>query len=209
MTRASGRLALVLDWDGTVTEQDTLHMAIEQFGDVEIFRAMERELGRALSLREVISREMATITASLDEVVGWLLEHVRLRRGFHELVARHDPLIVSAGFHELIEPVLRREGISARLVAHHVVASPAGWRTSYDGDEPCEACGEPCKRASVAGLGPFAFVGDGVSDHCVSLAADIVFARADLASYLQELDVEYSAFEDFTDVRLPLAGGDG
>ena len=31
-----------------------------------------------------------------------------------ELVERHDPLIVSAGFHETIEPILEREGVRAR-----------------------------------------------------------------------------------------------
>ena len=35
---------LVLDWDGTVTETDTLHMTIERFGDLDVFRAMEAEI---------------------------------------------------------------------------------------------------------------------------------------------------------------------
>ena len=29
-------MRVVLDWDGTVTERDTLHMAIERFGDLEV-----------------------------------------------------------------------------------------------------------------------------------------------------------------------------
>ena len=36
-------MRLVLDWDGTVTERDTLHMTIERFGDLEVFREMEGE----------------------------------------------------------------------------------------------------------------------------------------------------------------------
>ena len=31
------------------------------------------------------------MTAPLDEVVDWLLGHVRVRPGFAELVAAHDP----------------------------------------------------------------------------------------------------------------------
>ena len=38
-------LALVLDWDGTVTERDGLHMAIERFGDLGVFDALEDALG--------------------------------------------------------------------------------------------------------------------------------------------------------------------
>ena len=107
-----------------MTERDTLHMAIERFGDLEVFHGLEDELGRALTLDEVIAAEMATIRAPREDVVGFLLEHVRVRPGFRELVAEHDPLIVSAGFHELIDPVLRREGIEVRLVANHVDADP-------------------------------------------------------------------------------------
>ena len=102
---------MVLDWDGTATERDTLHMAITRFGDRELFDALEEEVGERMTLDEVIAAEMATIRAPLGEVVAWLVEHVRVRPGFHELVQAHDPLIVSAGFHELIEPILAREGV--------------------------------------------------------------------------------------------------
>ena len=47
------------------------------------------------------------------------------------MVAAHEPLIVSAGFHETIEPILRREGVAPRVVANHVVADPAGWRAEF------------------------------------------------------------------------------
>jgi 2-hydroxy-3-keto-5-methylthiopentenyl-1-phosphate phosphatase len=197
--------ALVLDWDGTVTERDGLHMVLERFGDLGVFAALEEELGRTLTLEEVIAREMATITAPMDEVVGWLLEHVRLRRGFHELVAAHDPLIVSSGFHEVIEPVLEREGIRARVAANRVTADPAGWRTEFTDVPVCDVCGERCKRGMVEGLGPFAYVGDGYSDRCVALAADRRFARAELADWLDGQGVAYEPFDDLRDVLAALA----
>ena len=79
---SSSGLALVLDWDGTVTERDSLHMVIERFGDLEVFDALEEEVGGRMTLDEVIGLEMATITARLDEVVAWLLANVRIRPGF-------------------------------------------------------------------------------------------------------------------------------
>ena len=58
---AESRLAtLVLDWDGTVTERDGLHMVLERFGDVRVFAALEEELGQTQTLQEVIAKEMAT-----------------------------------------------------------------------------------------------------------------------------------------------------
>lgn len=197
---------LVLDWDGTITERDTLHMAIEEFGDLDVFHALEAQVGRELTLDEVIEVEMATISAPFDVVLDWLLETVVVRPGLPELVAAHDPLIVSAGFHELIQPVLDREGVAATVVANRVEADPTGWRATFLERESCDVCGEPCKRVALAGTGPYVYVGDGISDRCVSLAAQRVFARSGLAQYLAAKGVAYEPFETLHDVREALEG---
>jgi 2-hydroxy-3-keto-5-methylthiopentenyl-1-phosphate phosphatase len=190
-------LELVLDWDGTVTDGDTLHAAIEEFGDVGVFRAMEAEIGRRLTLQEVIAVEMATISAPLEEVVAFLVDTVSLRPGFAELVSRRDPLIVSMGFHELIEPLLARDGVEARVVANRLDSRPDGWRTIFRPQAHCAVCGEPCKRSDVAALNGFVYVGDGFSDRCVAQAATRVFARDGLATYLGERGVPFEPFDDF------------
>ena len=200
-------LALVLDWDGTVTEIDTLHMVNDRFGDPELFGALEDELGRRLTLDEAISREIATVTAPLAEVVTYLLEHVRVRPGFEELVEEHDPLIVSAGFYELIDPILERESVQARVLANTVTADPSGWHATFRDRPLCDVCGERCKRGAVAGLDPFVYVGDGISDRCVSLAAERRFARRSLAVWLDEQRVSYEPFGDLHDVASALAPG--
>jgi 2-hydroxy-3-keto-5-methylthiopentenyl-1-phosphate phosphatase len=197
---------LVLDWDGTVTNGDTLHAAIAEFGDVGVFRAMEEEIGRRLTLQEVIAVEMKTISAPLDEVVGFLVETVSLRPGFAELVARRDPLVVSMGFHELIEPLLARDGIEVRVVANRLDPRPDGWRTIFRPQATCDVCGEPCKRSDVAGLDGFAFAGDGFSDRCVAQAAARVFARDGLAEYLGTEGVAFEPFDDFYEVDRMLDG---
>ena len=197
-------MRLVLDWDGTVTERDTLHMTIERFGDLDVFHAFERQIGRELTLNEVIEVEMATIHAPFDDVLDWLLEAVTLRPGFAELVARFDPLIVSAGFRELILPVLERERVTAEVIANSLEPDASGWRSVFLAREACTVCGEPCKRVALAGAGPFAYVGDGVSDRCVSLAADRLFARDGLARWLDDRGTGYERYVDLHDVRRAL-----
>ncbi len=198
---------VVLDWDGTVTDGDTLHVAIEQFGDRDVFIEMESEIGRRLTLREVIAVEMATIRAPLQEVVAFLAENIALRPGFAELVARWNPTVVSMGFHELIEPLLERDGVEVQLVANRLDPRPDGWHAIFRQQETCDVCGEPCKRSDVAGLDGLVYVGDGFSDRCVALAADRVFARDGLATYLDAQGVPYERFDDFYDVAAALAGG--
>jgi 2-hydroxy-3-keto-5-methylthiopentenyl-1-phosphate phosphatase len=204
----------VVDWDGTVTEVDGLHLVLLEFGDADVFDAAEERIGRDLTLNQVIALEFETVRAPLAEVVDWVRRHVAVRPGFAELARRYRPRVVSSGFHELIRPVLEREGVELEVVANCLDARPSGWRAAFRNDEPCPVCGEPCKRADVAGLGEFAYVGDGVSDRCVALAAARVFARDGLARYLDGLDVPYEPFDDLFDVlasldELPAAGAGG
>jgi len=192
-------MRLVLDWDGTVTEVDTLHMVLLEFGDPEVYLRTERSLGRKLTLHEVIALEFETVRAPLAEVQAFLVEHARVRAGFTELVKRHSPLVVSAGFHELIEPVLAREGVEVELYANRLEPRPDGWRARFRDEAPCPVCGEPCKRAALP-PGPVVYAGDGYSDRCAALAAERVFALGGLAAYLDREGVPYEPLTDFTEL---------
>ena len=156
-------MRLVLDFDGTVTERDTLDLVLSEFGDAEVYERVEAELdaGR-MTLNEVISAEFATVTAPLDEVVAYVVEHARVRPGFAELARARHPLVVSSGFHELIEPVLERDRVldAVELRANRVEARPEGWRVHFRVAETCEVCGEPCKRADLP-AGEVVYAGDG------------------------------------------------
>ena len=196
---------IVVDWDGTVTETDALHLVLLEFGDERIYDEAEERLGRDLTLNEVIGLEFQTVRAPLEVVVAWVSENVGVRDGFGEFARKHRPLVVSSGFHELIEPVLEREGLDLAVRANRLVARGDGWDVRFRSVDPCPVCGEPCKRAAVAGLDGFVYVGDGVSDRCVALAASRVFARDGLARYLAREQVSFDAFEDFYEIEALLA----
>ena len=190
-------MKVVVDWDGTATEIDGLYEVVRTFGDERIYDKTEGKLGRALTLNEVIAIEVGTITVSLTEVVAWVRENVRVRAGFGEFAHTHRPLVVSSGFHELIEPVLEREGIELDVVANRVEARPEGWLARFRRAEPCAVCDEPCKRSDLRELDEFVYVGDGFSDRCVALAATRLFARDGLAEYLEKEGAAFERFEDF------------
>ena len=162
------------------------------------------EFGRPLpdgagSFREVMEREMASLRVPLRDAVDWLVEHARVRPGFHELVEAHDVLVVSSSFEETIRPILAREGVDVELVANRVDARPDGWRVLWRDNGACPECGDVCKRSSLPDS-PFAYAGDGWSDHCPALAADRIFARDGLARYLEERGVPYERFDELGDI---------
>jgi 2-hydroxy-3-keto-5-methylthiopentenyl-1-phosphate phosphatase len=197
-------LRLAVDWDGTVTVRDSLVQVIHEFGDPALLAELEPRVGVDLTLHEEIALEFAAIAAPLDEVVEWVLEHVEVRPGLHQLAAL-EPVVVSAGFRQLIEPVLAREGVELELLANDVEARPDGWVVRFRDEAACAVCGEPCKRGGLAGL-PYAYVGDGYSDRCAALAAERVFARDSLASYLDAQGVPYEPFDDLADVAALVRG---
>ena len=197
-------MRLVLDWDGTVTEVDSLHLVLEQFGDPDVYRDSERALGRRLTLHEVIAVEFESVSAPVEEVVEWLLGAVRIRAGFRELVAAQRPTVISAGFHELIEPVLAREEVEVELLANRLDPRPDGWRVRWRDETSCAVCGEPCKRGALADGGPYVYVGDGYSDRCAALGAERVFARDGLAAYLEREGAAFEPFETLRDVAVAL-----
>jgi 2-hydroxy-3-keto-5-methylthiopentenyl-1-phosphate phosphatase len=205
---------IVVDFDGTVTQEDLLDTIASRFGDPEVYREVDEGLDEGrLTLREVITREYEPVRRPLEEIVAWELENVSIRPGFRELVqlAKSEGwrfVIVSSGFHELIEPILEHEGVAVELHANRVDPRLEGWKVLWQYDETCDSCGESCKRSIVqefAGDGELVYVGDGYSDRCAAEASDRVFATKGLARYLDERGIPYERFDDFHDVTHRLA----
>ena len=181
-------------------------MVLERFGDPDVYEEAERGLERGMTLREVMDFEFSGLRTPLDDVVAWMLEHVRIRPGFREFAERHDPLILSSSFVETIEPLLRREGVRLEVVANNVDARPDGWRIRWRDETVCDHCDEACKRAALPAERPVVFVGDGYSDRCAALAADRVFARDGLARYLDERGVPFELFVGFAELDAAVGG---
>jgi 2-hydroxy-3-keto-5-methylthiopentenyl-1-phosphate phosphatase len=198
---------LVVDFDGTITEQDVLDEIARTFGDDEVYREVDEALDRnGITLHEVLRREFEPVRAPLGEVVEWVHANSSIRPGFRELVglARERGwrlVVVSSGFRQLIEPMLERAGIKGlELVSNEVDPDPEGWRITFFDESRCEVCGEACKRTTVRSVvdgGEVVYVGDGYSDRCAAEDADLVFARRGLAAYLTERGVPFEPFENF------------
>jgi 2-hydroxy-3-keto-5-methylthiopentenyl-1-phosphate phosphatase len=189
-----------------VTVEDGLVLVLREFGDARLLEELEPRVGVDLTLHEEIALEFASVRAPLEEVVGWVSEHVLVRPGFHELAETYRPTILSSGFVELIEPVLEREGIhELEVVANRLDPRPDGWRVVWRDEARCAECGEPCKRGALSG-DHVVYVGDGYSDRCAALSARRVFARDGLAAYLDRRGLPYEPFGDLGDVATALAG---
>jgi 2-hydroxy-3-keto-5-methylthiopentenyl-1-phosphate phosphatase len=195
-------MKLVLDWDGTCTVRDSLVAAIHDLGDPTVYDESFQE--RFGSYGEALAAEIHTLRVSAEEAAAWAVANVELRAGFHDLVERYRPVIVSSGLPQLIRPVLEREQVEVELRSNDAEVSSDGWRVIFRDEGLCPVCGDKCKRRSLPDGDPLVFVGDGWSDRCASLAADRVFARTGLAAYLDEQGVPYEPYETLDDVAAAL-----
>ena len=197
-------MQLVLDWDGTCTVRDSLVAAIHDLGDPSVYEAGVQE--QFESYEAMLAAEVNTLQVTADEAAAWAVEHVEIRAGLHELLELYEPVIVSSGLPQLIQPVLRREGLEGvELRSNDAEVRSDGWRVIFRDEGMCPVCGDKCKRRSLPAGSPLVFVGDGWSDRCASLACDRVFARTGLAAYLDEQGFPYEPYETFFDVAAALS----
>lgn len=206
------KLLIACDFDGTITQTDTLHLIVGRYGEPGVWEAIEPRLRAGeITLEHAMQEEFAAVRASFEQVRDLVLADAGIRAGFHDFViwARergHRLVVLSSGFRSVIDAVLGAAGLGHLEVASHEAEfSAAGTRLIWaDRGERCPVCGRRCKRHDVrtrlAGE-TLVMVGDGVSDRCVARMADVVFARAHLARDLAEDRVAFTPFEDFDEVR--------
>lgn len=206
---------ILCDFDGTVTTADTNSYLSERFAP-HAFATVEGLLaGREMSLREVLAAELGEMTQGPEVIIGTAVRDIPLRAGFREFVDRveaeqHHLVLLSAGFRQVIEPMLSAAGFGAevRLIANDVEFTPEGGRITWRELPTCARCGEPCKRHDVDSLRArhrdshpdVVYIGDGFSDRCGAEAADRIFARAALARYLDDIGHAYEPFETFHEI---------
>lgn len=204
-------LSIACDFDGTITRHDTLHLIVEEFGAPGVWSAIEpRLLSGRISLERAIEEQFAQVRADPRQVQELVLAEAGLRDGFRDLVewaaaGGHRLVVLSSGFRSVITRLLDHWGLDhLELSCHEAHFSPRGTRLEWsDRGAPCPECGRACKRHDLCrfGLGrPLVYIGDGVSDRCASRAADLIFARADLARYLDAEGCAYTPFDDFHQV---------
>jgi 2-hydroxy-3-keto-5-methylthiopentenyl-1-phosphate phosphatase len=213
VTPSNQPTTIVLDFDGTITEDDLLDRIAREFGDPAVYQQVEEGLhAGTVTLQECITREYEPVTLPLDEAVAWVLERVRVRPGLPELVAfargrGWSVSVLSSGFEEMIRPVLAAAGVDGvNVFANSIDARADGWRVQWRDETVCAECSEACKRAGLPADGEVIYIGDGISDRCAARAADRVFATRGLARYLDEHGLPYEPFDDFHDIVRALRG---
>src|SRR5262245_40273729 len=204
-----GKLHIFSDFDGTITEKDTLVFLATRIGGgpqmVEAIGRLIRE--NELSLRDGIAAEMRSIRKSFSDAVKLLREEVQIDPSFVALARwceeKKIPVtILSAGFHQIIELFLpASEYPKLEIIANDLKPDEqSGWQCIFRDNTPF---GHDKAAALLAARkrGEYViFVGDGLSDCAAAEAADEVFAKHSLAEYCRARGISCHEYQGFDEI---------
>ncbi len=215
LPRAAAPAALLIDFDNTITRGDVLDSLIGAWSRSDRWTGWQGdwESGR-ISTLECLGLQMGDLAVERDA----LLAHVRrfdIDPHFAGLQgwarAAGVPLAIAS---DNFEPIVRE------ILAHHAIVAPpiyanaleftdGGVRVSFPHSSPtCPRCAN-CKSTHFARYPGrrIIYVGDGLSDVCPAMRADLVFAKDALADHLARQGRPFLRFAGLGDVVRMLRSG--
>jgi 2,3-diketo-5-methylthio-1-phosphopentane phosphatase len=196
-----------LDFDGTVTKIDTCFLMVNAFaGDGW------REINDRWEKKEISTEECASLTFQLfsagPEDVKKLLDTVEIDEYFDDFlefcrVQGDEVYILSDGYDLAVDTVFKKYNIRVPYYANRMLYKD-GFRIDCPYLNPeCGRCGV-CKSSLMnklkGGAERVIYIGDGHSDTCPALKADLVYAKGFLYRYCLEKGIPVVCFETFQDI---------
>lgn len=195
------------DFDGTITKEDTCVAMVKAFaseGWEDINKLWEE---KKLTTVECANKLFELFNADLEDIRR-LMNTIEIDDYFKEFLAYceskgYKVYILSDGYDFNIRTILNRYGINTPFYANQL---------KYDGkfqimcpnhNNACGKCGT-CKSNLISKLkesgDEVVYIGDGYSDMCAVLKADIVFAKGSLYNFCLDKKIDAVPFESFKDI---------
>lgn len=214
-------LAVLIDFDGTITDKDT---NVELFNQKNILKKSINDLSGNKESKEMSTVDKMNfifdyIKMTEDEYKDFILNSFEITPGFKEfaqILAEKDiPMaIVSGGFINGIEVFLDKHDMNnIKIYAHRLIFDGEDISVDFYGD-PDDCCENgPCGNCKIMRYNEYkkekekvVFIGDGFTDRWVAKKADILFAKSDLVDFCKKDGVDYIEWEDFYDIKKVIFG---
>ncbi|HEY9745639.1 MAG TPA: MtnX-like HAD-IB family phosphatase [Oculatellaceae cyanobacterium] len=214
-------ITVYCDFDGTITASDCVDFLLNRLASPEWRDWEELWEQNLISSRECMQRQIPLIQGGWESVQRCLAE-IDITPGFkdfrHWCHTQGIPFyIVSEGLDRVIHALLERVGITVDGVfSNHLECEPGKPFTLQCTAPQKPACGLGMCKCHVLESGgqadidlpPAVFppqyrvvIGDGASDYCWALQADLLFAKRKLKTYCEQQQIPFVPFQDFTDIQ--------
>lgn len=209
-------LAILVDFDGTITTVDTNHKLTQMYGNDNITRLRQSYKDREIDFITLIDLQFREFRLTEEEYTNFILTEFDLTEGFVEFYNNIEKnnipfTVVSGGFDNGIVPFLNKFGIKdVDVFANSFIFNGNNMRAKiHDEGDIIDCFGYgPCGNCKVRHYNRYkekydtvVFIGDGTTDQCVAQIADIIFAKDSLLDYCKENKIECIPWEDFDDIN--------
>ena len=200
-------IEIFCDFDGTLTNQDTLWLLLDRFAPPEWYNIELKMLAGKMSEREGLKAELRLIRQPDEILLRTLQEEIRPAAGIEELIAlaRRDGWkmrVLSGGLIRFAGALWKQWGYGdIPLFANDHFRNGEGGIEVIEANLPrlkehCNHCKrwhieEAIKRGSEV-----IYIGDGLTDFCPAEAAQRSYAKGHLLEYLQKKGIEAIPFDD-------------
>jgi 2-hydroxy-3-keto-5-methylthiopentenyl-1-phosphate phosphatase len=205
------KLAVLSDFDGTVTLNDTFENVAEKFAQGD-WRAVDDQYVKGeITLEECLRRQGAMVRASQSQILEELDQVTKFRPGFDNLIDYCEtncyPLVlVSAGLDFVIRHFLMRQNWRDKVELFAAAASCTPTGIKFDFLKPKDNRSINLKDDMVrfykTKADAVAYIGDGRWDLHALRNADLRFAirNSKLAQLCKEQEIQTTIVADFTEV---------
>ena len=208
--KSANKLVLV-DFDGTITENDVGALLFNSFSKGKNKKIVSEWIKGKISSKECLRRECQLIEITKKQLENFALSQ-KIDEHFLDFVDlckgdKVDIVILSDGLDYYIKLILSKYHLddipfySNTVRFDHKKLVP---EFPYY-EKGCGNCGN-CKKYHLNNLRragqKVVYIGDGLSDKCAISEADFVFAKDDLKSFCEKEKIDYFEFQDFRDVIL-------
>ncbi len=204
------RLAVLSDFDGTITMTDVAEDLLARFAPKEWEEIERLHRARGIGTREAMARQFALVHARREELVEYAKRTARMDPAVPAFLrfcgGRGIPFeIVSEGLDFYLHALIKSWNLDVPVRTNRAVFEDGRVRIEYPFADPtCTLCGT-CKLNRVFELRASSYrvvyIGDGDSDLCAAVEADHVFAKRRLAELCDSEEIAYTPFEEFSEIE--------
>ncbi len=204
---------VLVDFDGTVTQNDVGALLFQTFAGEQHQKIVSLWLEEKIDSRECLERLCRSVKINEKDLKKFVLSQ-KIDETFSAFVdlckCRNLKLVIlSDGLDYYIRLILNRFGLEELPFFSNVLRLEDEKllpEFPYF-EQGCGKCGN-CKRFHLKNLKTqgqkVVYVGDGLSDKCAVTEADVVFAKNDLSEFCEKEGIGHYVFRDFEDVSVVL-----
>ena len=206
------KICIISDFDGTITEKDTLFGFFENFADKEWLNVEKEWLEGKISSKECLIKEFELVCNLDKKLINEYLKDVKVDKTFLDFYKKLrdkdiDFFVVSDGVDFFINKILKNSGLNnIEIISNHGEFIDRKFVLSFPNDcEKCKNNAGTCKCKIIEQKRKFyekiIYLGDGASDFCVADKVDILFAKTKLLDYCKNKGINATEFEKFADIN--------